>query len=595
MAQITGSWRGAAVALTLGMSAAGHTEEPRENSGAPISSPGDTLNEVVREQELTLQAPTASSHQLRLPILELKGSITETGFTQNVHYERMTFDQALLDKLPTYKKILAPEFLTISFFEQSNLVKEAVRELETAGGAVAEDSAERPLNFLAGKIGALNRFYDNLLKLDHDVQGKAFDVLLSIGRALDSDNRALDLSTSRGSLKDVMGWMDVLAKGISPDSGVCLVQDEKGVTAIEHLHRLLESDPSPQAVLLAIDILLDLDSPHTAGFQTSYPHCPSGGIHNFVLQHLPGEYVRQVSELYLNGKTQFTTGKICVLDSEAMKEEHLVRRSSSGTIFQSSLMKYGAENSARRTQHGLQQGLDTEEVRHLACDYFGRDYQWAHGPSAAALLLKHEPSSPVFGVFANFEGAGQHVGHFVWFTHVKEDRLHFRDSNGNYALHPHDWSILRAQNGETPKWHWGGCTDAGENPLPADIIPMLIQTRGEKFEIWFSGSPGDIPAPGFVRHNPERRMETWNSGEFSIDRKELEKENPMFLVPMDLIQKHFKPVPSPTFSVRGIIKGVSAGLVALSAFWLAAASYLRGRGKSEPVAAPQKDDEQPLG
>lgn len=48
------------------------------------------------------------------------------------------------------------------------------------------------------------------------------------------------------------------------------------------------------------------------------------------------------------------------------------------------------------------------------------------------------------------------------------------------------------------------------------------------------------PPPLFVRQNPTRRLETWNSGEWSIDEKTLAAYPFAFVISTEELQKEFK-------------------------------------------------------
>ena len=345
----------AGVAITVG--SASNSAAYQQPTTAPTSEQPRTTDGAVSDPLRTEQAPTLPAFdrvQLHIVPIQLAGGVSSSGILDEMTYVRLAADGALMEKLPVFAQVTSPEMLTLSVSEQKQKINLAIDETRALSALTPEETPDG--TFLRGlqiDLEWLAALYEALESIEAPQQQKALDILLAIQNALAKDAQTLDLSEARGSLTQLVRGPGLIAEGIKGEQQFLFTSDLAGVSVLDHLHRLLVPAPSPEKVLLAIDIMADLENPQLAGFQTSYPHCPSGGIHNFVLRNSPGEYTRQVVELYLDGKTSFKSGKVCELDRDAMQERHLVRRSASGTIFQSSLIQYGARNNPRRSSEDL--------------------------------------------------------------------------------------------------------------------------------------------------------------------------------------------------------------------------------------------------
>jgi hypothetical protein len=512
-----------------------HAQDTDSHRAVPADKSGTAVPE--------LSISKAHDLQIHLPTFNIVGKLYSNGFLANARANRVTYEgNGIVDAI---SDITSPNFLSVSLSEKNKMLDKALAaltELKMSTAAPVRESATA-LRDAIQNVESLRELlnHPNFLSLDPAHQELILQVIAKLGTALEKDDSIHELASSRESAKLVAGWLFDIVHGVASDTPFLLAEDLNGRNALEHISRLLHEKSTPSEILLALDLVNDLKSPEMSSFQTSYPHCPTAGLHSAVISRTPGEYARQVVELFVDGETRFRSGMTCTLDTEAIKESHLKRRSSSASIFQSSLMTYAAGDSPNRSATDLQVGLNIPQVASLASDYFGKSYIVVSGGGYPVwVMLKGKSSFPVFGALQLKSTDGQAVGHFITFTSISEDRVFFRDSNGNYGLHAHGWDITKAMAGERPKWHWGDCTEAGENPLPANVIPILAPGRTGTPEIMFGSAVEDnsagsspIPIPGFELKEPTRRMEDWNSGEFSMTLKEALSANPLVFFPKE--------------------------------------------------------------
>ncbi len=590
--------------ITLGVGLLwGNTALPAEHrAGVPDHKEDLPVASQQSEETDHTSLPTIKPQYdsgLAFPQVKITGSFYASGLMVDPKADLELLSAKVINEIPELAQLSSDSFLSLSLGKQRELITKA---RVSAGILQQNDQVTKAeadsISSLITQLEVIDALINSerYQALSDKTQDDVLKLISIIGQRVQNQDNIVDLANTRGNAVVLGGWLNNVAYSII-EQGHLVAKDGNGTEALTHILRLLEKEESAEATMLCLDLVTDLLHPEKSSFQTSYPHCPSAGLHFYIINEKPGEYVRLVTELYSDGETRFSTGKVCKIDSEVVHEKHLKRRSSSASILQSSLIAYAAgADMSGRSEQDLQRGLNSEQIIKLLNDYFGDNFLPLSGTEAAQHLLQVEPDLMLFGAIAPFESTNRNNGHFVVLTDADEERLYLRDSNGSYGLHPHGWDIQKAASGEQPQWHWGDCSDAGQNPLPPGTVPMIYPARSGSSEIVFAHldasdeNSGQVPPPHFVREHPTRRMESWDSGLWSVEVSEFENTDLRLFMPESLLRKHFKQVEQPQGMSRKLRFVIGSG-VALTMYYLGLAGYQRLRRGSKTAKTTETKTE----